>query len=486
MKNLFNVDKGFKTVDPYRVSINIGCLMDVPTGDYIKGVKGENILNGGLGLLTGIVGRGNTFKSTIQHYMTLSAANVVAESGYSPYINTYDTEFNISLGRLSSFTKKFSKLKDVDLIDEGLWEVVDKNGNPGNEWWELTKSFLRETKTKNKDKFSVETPIADKQGKPVKIIVPTFGHVDSLAEFDTEEQNKTYDKAELGDSGGNTLHMRAGLVKTRLLMEMPGVCNGAGHYAIVTSHVGDAHNIQAGPMNVPPPRKLQHMRSNEKIIGVTTKFFFLTSQLYQTVASRVLINQTTKGPEYPRSRDNNEAGSTDLNVVEVKCLRSKTGSSGWSIPIILSQKEGVLPTLTSFHYCKENGRFGISGNNINFHMDLLPNVNLTRTTVRFLTETEPNPQLVKAIKFTSDILQIKQFKLEFPLEIPTMEELYTKLGKTYDWEILLNTRDYMTFNQYTHELPFLSACDLIYMYHDQYKPYWYDEAVANKAKVKEK
>jgi len=57
-----------------KVLINIGSLMDIPTGSYVTGAKGESILNGGLGMITGVIGAGNNFKSTIMHYMMLTAA----------------------------------------------------------------------------------------------------------------------------------------------------------------------------------------------------------------------------------------------------------------------------------------------------------------------------------------------------------------------------------------------------------------------------
>ena len=65
--------------------------MDIPVGSYVRGQKGENLMNGGFSNLVAIAGKGNTFKSTIAHYMFLSAASKMAASGLMPYLNTYDT-----------------------------------------------------------------------------------------------------------------------------------------------------------------------------------------------------------------------------------------------------------------------------------------------------------------------------------------------------------------------------------------------------------
>jgi len=52
--NGFELKADFATIPNIKVSYNIGCLFDVPTGTYVKGKYGESILNGGLGAITGI------------------------------------------------------------------------------------------------------------------------------------------------------------------------------------------------------------------------------------------------------------------------------------------------------------------------------------------------------------------------------------------------------------------------------------------------
>ena len=114
--------------------INIGGLLDVPTAALVTGAKGETIYNGGLGQVTAIVGRGNTYKSTIMHYMILSAADKI--NAVTPTaIATYDTETNIKLNRLQSFANNFEHLPDDMFNGENtVWSVVDKNNMAGNEW----------------------------------------------------------------------------------------------------------------------------------------------------------------------------------------------------------------------------------------------------------------------------------------------------------------------------------------------------------------
>lgn len=469
MQQLFKKRPEFTEIDPYKISYNIGCLMDIPTGKYVKGLKGENILNGGLSLITAIAGKGNTFKSTIEHYMILSAASKVAASGITPYINTYDTEMNINLDRLLTFASRFPEFQNVDLHHEKIWSVTDKTNHLGNEWYKILKEFLKNEKLKNKKEYTFETPFIDKDGKPIQVLFPTFGEIDSISEFETADIEDIQDKNQLGESGGNTIHMRLGLAKTRLLMELPSLCNVASHYLILTAHVGAEIPMQQGPYAV-PTKKLQHMKMGEKIKGVTDKFFFLPNCVWQTVSSTLLNNQSTKGPEFPKHRGFNEENSTDLNIVTLKQLRNKSGPSGFSVEIIVSQTEGVLPSLTEFYYIKENDRFGLEGNNTSYNLILYPEVKLSRTTVR---ESIDNDELLRrAIKITADLLQIKTYIKTLPYEIPDLKQLYDKLDKKYGWKTLLQTRDFWTFNNYEHKVPFLSTLDILEMYYDKYEPYW--------------
>ena len=470
MELLFKNKPAFTEVDPCKVFYNIGSLMDIPTGRYVKGQRGENILNGGLSVLTAIVGRGNTYKSTIMHYMMLSASNSVASCGIMPYINTYDTEMNIDMDRLLEFSKRFDQFKDIDILQMGAWCVTDKTNHLGNEWYKILKEFLKTEKIKNRKEYLFDTPFIGKDGSVISTIFPSFTEVDSISEFETADIEEIQDKNQLGDAKGNTIHMRAGLAKTRLLMELPGLCNESSNYMLMSAHIGATIAVQQGPYTAPPPKKLQHMKMGDEIKGVPNKFYFLPNIVWQTMACSLLINQGTKGPEYPKTRGATNESAQDLNIVTLKTLRCKSGPTGHSIDLIVSQSEGVLPSLSEFNYVKENGRYGLDGNVLNYSMALYPEAKLSRTTVRETIDNDP--MLRRAIKITADLLQIKMYHKGLPFEIPSPQELYAKLSKKYDWKKLLETRDYWTFKHYENPVPFLSTLDLVDMYYDKYTPYF--------------
>ncbi len=454
--------------------INIGCLFDIPTGFYLRGKHGESILNGGLGAITGIVGIGNNFKSTVLHYQSLSALNRIMYAHESS-ITTYDTEVNIHENRLIQLTYKFDYLKDKDIINNGIWSLTDSTIYSGNKWFENLKEYVNRKQEHKKD-ITVEYPFLDRDGKTLlKGLVPTFGEVDSLSELVTDDVLKMQEDNEIGESGANTMHMRLGAAKTRMFMELPVKVIPTYHYMLFTAQQGKDIVMPTGPISAPPTKKLGYLKNGDKLKGVSDKFFFSTSNVWHNYNSSPLINQGTKSPEYPKNPKDLVRMDTDLNTVSVRQLRSKTGKTGIVLEIIVSQTEGVLPTLTEFHYIKNSNRFGIGGTLVNFNIDLYPDLNLTRNTIR--SKIDEDEKLRRAINITSELCQINEFWSTFDKSLLcTPKELYEDLKKLgYDWSVLLSTRGWWTVNNDKHPINFLSTLDLLNMRKGLYKPYWLKE-----------
>lgn len=460
----------FVSSNPVKIMINIGALMDIPTGSYILGKHGESILNGGLGFTTGVVGIGNNFKSTITHYMSLSALSRIRES-VETSLNTYDTEVNTHEWQLVKLTKRFPNLSKLDIFTDGVWQITDKTIYYANQWYDILREFLKGKKA-GSDKHGVETPFLNRDRTQfVKIPVPTFTEVDSFSAFETEDVAKIQDTNQIGESGGNTIHMRQGLAKMRFLMELPALSGGAYNYTLLTAHVGKEIQMASGPMPAPPTKKLQYLKNGDKLKGVTDQFFFLMTNCWHAYNAAPFINQATKAPEYPRDCEDNMSGDTDLNIVTLRQLRSKSGPSGYALELLVSQSEGVLPELSEFHYIKSNDRFGISGTMQHYALDLYPDCKLQRTTIR--SKIDSDPKLCRALNITSELLQMKQFWHNVDDFMCTPKELYDDLkAKGYDWDVLLSTRGWWTLKNDKHSIPFLSTMDLLRMRKDLYKPYW--------------
>lgn len=469
-----NFGTPFTPAPAVKIMINIGALFDIITGNYIKGKYNESILNGGLATLTGVVGIGNNFKSTVMHFKNFTALSRMEGS----FGNTYDTEINIHEWHLTKMIQRITDLNGEDILSTGRWVITDKTVYSGNKWYDVFKEFL-DGKIKQSSKFEVTSPFLDRDGKTLmKFLLPTFTELDSFTEFETDDVSKMQDDNELGESGGNTIHMRQGLAKLRLLMEAPKVNSSAYNYLTMTAHIGKESTMQsAGGGREVPIVKLKHLKNGDKIKGTTDKFTFITHNCWHCFNATPLINDGTKGPEYPRSSDDNLKLDTDLNTVQLRNLRSKSGPSGMAITLIVSQQEGVLPSLTEFHHIKESGRYGLEGNLQNYSLALYPDVKLSRTTVR--SKIDSDPMLRRALNITSEMCQIGYLWHNLsPEYFITPKEMYDKLiAKGYDWKVLLNTRGWWTYDNDKHPIPFLSTMDLIRMtfdesHPDHYKPYW--------------
>jgi hypothetical protein len=459
----------FETAPNVKILINIGALMDIPTGYYLTGKYGESILNGGLGLLTGVVGTGNLFKSTVMHYMVLSAMDKIYTTVQTS-LSTYDTEVNIHEEALKRFTNRFNSFKDIDIFATGIWNISDKTIYYANQWYELLKKFLK-NKKEHTSKILRNTPFLTRDGKTLmQIRIPTFSEVDSFSEFETEDIAKIQNDNELGEAGGNTIHMRQGLAKTRFLMELPATTMAMDHFLLLTAHVGKDITMASGPIPQAPIRKLVHLKNGDKIKGVTDKFFFLMSNCWQSINATPLIKQDTKTVEYPRNSNDNKTMDLDLNIVTLRQLRGKAGPSGTVIELVVSQKEGVLPSLTEFHYIKSMDRFGLSGSLQNYNLDLLPDVKLSRTTIR--GKIDEMPEVCRALNITAELCQLHQYQRHTHILCKPLE-LYNDLKTMgYDWNVLLNTRGWWTLDNDKHKIPFLSTLDLLNMRQGTYKPYW--------------
>lgn len=455
-----------------KLLINIGSLLDIPTGTLITGRRGETIINGGLGPITAVVGPGNSFKSTILHYMMLSAADKIYET--TPTImSTYDTEVNISLDRLNYFASKHKNLPQ-DPTTSGVWSVTDKSIIMAESWAEKMNAYVE---AKDKDKSATVTfeSMTDPYTKKELVAkIPTFAEIDSLTEF---EGSSTADMltGNLDGPDTNTYAMKQGLFKTKFLSTLPRLSGKTNFYILLTAHIGTKIDMATGPAQYNrPTRTLQYLKGGDSLKGVSTKFTFLTHNAWFANSASVLKNQTTKAPEYPY--DKNDTVETDLNLVKLSQLRSKNGPSGVIIELVISQLEGVLPSLSEFHFIKENGRFGISGSNVHYHLDLRPDISLSRTTVR--NKLDNDSKLERAVGITADMLQLSIYHQHLTREdlICTPKELYEDIKALgYDWEVLLNTRRYWTIDQYTNKTPFLSTPDLLKIRKGLYFPYFLNE-----------
>jgi hypothetical protein len=463
--------------------MNIGCLFDIPTGTYLKGANGEHILCGGLPNISGNCGRGNTYKSTIQHFTHISILNRYACTDNL----VYDTENSLTPQRIDALTEHFENLVGRDLDGEGRVRITDTD-MMGNKWWDAIKAIGKQRVT-NAKKLQMTTPFIDTHGAKIKITKPLLVEIDSMSQVPFDAVELMQDKAEVGESGRNMEAMKASGAKSQMIGEMPNFTKVSGIYLSMSAHLDD--EIQLDPY-APPTKRLAFMKQKTIFKRVPKNFSFLTNILYSFSNANVLQNKSDKTPLFPRDEHDRMPGDVDLQVVTVQCLRSKNGASGGIHEVVVSQSEGVLVGLTEFYYAKTR-KFGFGGNDRNYHLELYPEVSLSRTTIR--GKIDEDPKLRRALEINSEICQIKHNWKRTHEYLVEPAELYKGLKERgYNWDVLLSdTRGYWMFEEEVTEdtKKFLSTMDLFNMYAGTYHPYWYDDhlkklGIENTVKSKEK
>lgn len=466
-----------KAAPQIRPLLNVGCLMDIPTGQYVKGKYGESILNGGQALITGLGGRGNTYKSTLAHYLQLVILNRYASASE----NIYDTEMSLGEARIRALSNELPYIREQDLVGTGRLVISDSTVMSGNVWFESIKGFCKAKVAASKETVAT-TPFIGRDGKNIPAFIPSLAMADSLSRMNIDAVDAILDKNNIGESGNNVEALRSSHAKNQMLIQLPVLTAESGLYMTFTAHVDD--ELKMDPY-APSQHKLSFLKNGLKFKYVSNQFSFLMNNLWYCFSASPLKNATTKAAEYPRNPNDNDKTNNDLMVVTVQNLRGKYGPSGTPFELIVSQSEGVLVGLSEFHYLKQYERFGIGGSLQNYYLELLPECGLSRTTIR--SKVSENPKLKRALEITSELCQIFNLWHQLPtVKLKSPKEIYETLkSRGYDWDILLGqTRGYWVFleDEKNEPLKFLSTMDILNMclekdHPDYYHPWWYDELV---------
>jgi hypothetical protein len=456
----FLLESDTEPSDELKLLLPVGAGLDIPCGTYMKGIDGRWYLNGGLGLTTGIVGGPNTQKSGLANALMLAAADRVCQC-HTTKIETYDTEVNMHQSRNISLSKRFKSFADGLIFKSGLWKVTDKSKLWGDEYFEVWKAYAKK-KIDNRKKLLVDTPFkSDRHEGCIQVITPTFTIIDSVTEFEHSHAAKVQREVELGSKEALTVYMQLGLAKARMFSSMTTICENSGGYTLFTAHVGDEPPAIGRPSHLPPPKAMHTIKSGDKIKGTSGKFLFLMSNSYQITKVEWLYNSSSdRTPKFPMTADHN---TVDLMKITLVVLRSKSGPSGVTIELLMSQQDGLQFDLTNFNNLKKND-FGMDGNARSYECTLLPGEKLSRTNIRQKLAT--NPTLCRAIEICAELKQILEFKAYTDdAQICSPAMLYKDLiDLGYDWDLILNkTRSWHTVNNENHELPTISTLTLMDM-----------------------
>lgn len=457
--------------------LNVG-LIDVITGRPQMGLKGETIINGGANNHIAITGIANGSKTLVLLWLLLT---VLAR--YWKWVDGHvmDTENTLEYLRIVDFMRNICEMHDID-FDEVILPVlvkkmplVPKSSLSGTEWEKLIKT-MRDTRVKAKGKGMLTTPIIDHMGQPIKMQPPHLSGMDSWSEFAQDIMEASQDKAMAGSKERNMEFVSDQKGKFQLMKELQNILVQADLYMFSSVHLAD--NIQIDP-NAEKKAKLEVLGRDNKLRGVPTNFYAYPWTIFFIYSSKSLLNQADRLPLYPEDGvDQSLKKDGELTILDVYTCRSKVGQTKINFPLIISQSKGVLVPESNFHYIKDYcSYYGITGNGSptntqNYHLDLCPDIALSRTSIR--RKIKDHPELRVALQHTANIYQISRYWKNFDKDLLCEpKELYEDLKKLgYDWNELLKCRDWWTFDQYENPHRFLSTVDLLRMRKGLYKPYW--------------
>lgn len=461
---------GINTIEK-KIGFQLGAGLDIPTCHFVTGAKGETLLNS-VWNSVGVLGPTDSYKTALLLYMALTIIDRYGVDG-ERYVTHYDTEVNVVEDRINRLAKKFPHLP-VPLIKpddpDPIWQISDKSQYYADEWVPIFRDFVYD---RAKDKRHEYTAYSV-NGEKAMVLIPTVAIVDSLSQFEPKSTVDMLEKQKQEDGKTNTYYMKQGGYKDKFIAQVPVLTAKANVKFMTSAHIGKKVNMDANMYAPKETKQTAFMKEGEYAKGVSPKFFYLMNLVFYNNTATVLKNKTTKLPEFPLSADESEQ-ETDLMIVRCQPLKNKSGAIGYTIPLIFSQKDGLLPHLSAFYYLKTK-KFGIEGNDRTYNLVLLPDVKLSRTTVRKKINT--NSKLRRALEILRDLHQLKVFHPEY-IQAGLWKEpkqLYDEIiAQGYDWDDLLNTIDYPPIDSYSEDNPpHLSIVDLLRMAIGDYKPYWMD------------
>lgn len=448
----------FPQGEEVRISLPIGAGMDIITGKFLEGMNNRMHLNGGWNKIMGFAGRGNTYKSTLSRYGSITTTGRYISGGHL----IIDSEDSVEVDRHYQQTSVWPRLAGRDLIDEGFLRIADTQTTL-NEWIKLLRSTSNEmSKMKDLSKYRLTTKFIDRRGNAIKALPHTSAEIDSLTKVTVDVVEAIYDDNQIGDAAMNTESMRGMAAKTQAINQLPKITSNTNTYITMVAHMTDEI---ATDKYAPSTKKLADMSNKIKFVGVPNAYTFLTNTLFICQKTTPLINKTDKAPEFPaNSKDKNP--SNDLIAVYIYTVRCKTAPTGYGTWIVCSQSMGVQPYLSNLYNLRNHkGYYGLGDNKVNFACDIYPDVKMSRNTAR--EKIKEDPLLCRALEITHEIAQMHEVYSErYGQWLCHPAELYTDLiAKGYDWKKLLNTRGYpVTYEQEEAEpelLPELSTLDLL-------------------------
>lgn len=455
-------------------------LVDIITGEWVVGHKGDMICNGGLCPHMAITGKGNSNKTLIMLSIIMTFLIRNRHVTFDIDSQVYETENTLEYMRCIQIARGMAAY--VGYTDEEIEEIISwisdhfvlRNSSKlaGNAFYDEMNELCDERLKRTKDKILL--PFNDFKGKPIEIHTPHPCGIDSFSALEPGVVTEKFlDNNTAGSSDNNTMYLKEAGAKTQMLQKWLNQNPRSSIYMISSAHMGD--NINMDP-RAPAEKKMMFMKQNHKLKNVPEKYYFYVSCMFFVNGSVPLVNND-KVPLYPMDSDDKEKRDSKDIRLELIVLRNKHGQSGAYLPLIANQNTGIDWHLSAFDYCKDNGRWGFDGNDRTYVLDLLPDVKLDRNVIKRKLRTDA--RLRRAVDINCEMQLMYRYHFDkLPRHLRcTPKELYDGLKELgYDWDMILGeTRSYYTLDHYENPVPPISTYDLLRMRVGEYIPYWMSE-----------
>ena len=427
---------------------NTDSLLDCATGSWVKDSNGQWIIVGGIDLTFAVIGKPNTFKSMVSNGLMIQMSQLYATKEYEPYALVYDTENSIKVARAVKLLSGFPAFTS-DPIKNKTYHLINKATTVGEEYWKLLMDYRKAIlKTK---------PIKHQHFKNVSEYPIASTFIDSFSELEFSSTVDAVLNQTKDDSSLNTNYMRDGLIKSRIVKQFSSIAYETNMRFILTVHIGKKSTMGESRFSKPTP-ELKFLKEDEALKGVTGKFSFLIFTMI-TTSNSTILKDPDRLPYYPI--DENDTIETDLNLINLKTIRSKSGPSGVVVPMVCSQSRGLDIPLSNFIFLhKVNKGLGMSGSAQRFHLDLYPEVSLGRKQIA--SALKEDVKLRNAVLLTARLKQVATYTSEFAKIIIPTKEIYTKMNELgYDWDKILRARQYWVVNDSDYKQPYISIVDIL-------------------------
>ena len=433
-------------------SFNTDTLYDLSSGEFKKGIDGKWYLTGGLSQhINSIAGPTGVFKSTIANALFMRTMSIYHDT----YGIVFDTEHSLDKDKERAYSMA-EQLRPDNLEDRIKW-IGSSEYTLGN-FTELINSICRKREA-NKKEYIVETPFIDRlTGNALVIWKPFFVFIDSFTELTSSIEDKVlFDEKAKGidDDNVNTLAMKDANKKTIFLHLMCRLCRKYGIVLLSTGHYGKTMNLN---IYDPTPKETIFSKQDWKIKGCGPKYTLLSSTLIKISAS--LLLDSNKEAMYGGSGN---VPAKDLIEVMLFIEKCKMQNAGIMTPLVASQSEGLMIDLTNYHYLRTNDYYGLNGSKQKQQVALLPDVTISRNTVKELAAN--SYQLSRALEITAQYCYIKNnwntSTLPFDFSL-TPQQVYEKLlgnKAKIKMEDILNSRGYWTY--LPHDREYMSLFDIL-------------------------